>query len=91
MNIHGDSSASTVLPIVPIKGVVAEFVCRESGLLRGFAQFTPHQLSLSRLRKIVPEEHQLYCSPSTNISRNTNLQRRSVSSVTKPREHQRAA
>ena len=25
-----------------------------------FGEFTPHQFSLSRLRKIVPEEHHLY-------------------------------
>ena len=53
---------------------------------------TPHQLSLSRLRKIVPEEHHLYSavqsqtSPGIQTYRDTRFPARQI-----PREHQIAA
>ena len=57
-----------------------------------FGEFTPHQLSLSRLRKIVPEEHHLYSavqaqtSPGIQTYRDAPLPARQT-----PREHQIAA
>ena len=59
-----------------------------------FGEFTPHQLSLSRLRKIVPEEHHLYihsalkaqASPGIQTYRDAPFPARQT-----PREHQIAA
>ena len=57
-----------------------------------FGEFTPHQLSLSRLRKIVPEEHHLYSalqaqtSPGIQTYRDAPFPARQT-----PREHQIAA
>ena len=57
-----------------------------------FGEFTPHQLSLSRLRKIVPEEHHLYSALQAQTSPGIQTYRDAPFSARQtPREHQIAA
>ena len=53
-----------------------------------FGEFTPHQLSLSRLRKIVPEEHHLYSALQAQTSPGIQTYRDAPFSARQtPREH----